>query len=516
MLRPYLGKYRALAAAVASFLVIFLGVVGVNLQMSRQSAEAVSVLNLANWERTLAQRMARTLLEIREEVRSGAVSPELRTELRDTVAGFGRTLDVLTRGGPAHRLDGTAIELPAPEAESVNRLLRRAHSLWKPMATDLKPLLGSDAISAEDADAAALVAAGDLPALFNTMNDLAVALESDARTHELTLQRILWAGLLLAIANFLYIALHSIGQLGRADRLAERKQKENVDILRTVQEGLFLLDRDKRIGGQQSKFLATIFGRGDLSGADFLSLLEGKVTERTLSMAGDYIDLLFGEHVNEKLVQTLNPLQSVEIGIADGHGQFLTKHLDIRFTRVQEQGRTTHLLVTVIDVTARVQLARELEALKIQSKDQFAMLAKLMRGDPMQMMEIAALIHGGVDAINAKLREPAEDSIALREKLDDIFALAHRLKGDAASFGIDALETSLQQFEELLVGLRGKTDLSGDDFLPTAVALDGLLAQADQIRTIGRTLSGDRGNDRVGDGATADTGASATPRRSRR
>ena len=207
MLRPYLGKYRALAAAVASFLVIFLGVLGVNLQLSRQTAEAVSILNLANWERTLSQRMARTLLEIRDQARTGAVSDELRQELHATVAGFGTTLDVLTRGGPAKRLDGSAIELPAPDDPVIERLLRRAHGLWTPMAGDLAPLVGADVIRAEEAESAALVAAGDLPALFNTMNDLAVALESNARTREATLQRVQLGGMLLAVANFLFIAL---------------------------------------------------------------------------------------------------------------------------------------------------------------------------------------------------------------------------------------------------------------------------------------------------------------------
>ncbi|MET0508839.1 MAG: ATP-binding protein [Burkholderiaceae bacterium] len=489
MLRPYLGKYRALAAAVASFLVIFLGVLGVNLQLSRQTAEAVSILNLANWERTLSQRMARTLLEIRDQTRAGAVSDDLRKELRVTVAGFGATLEVLTRGGPARRLDGSAIELPAPDDPVIERLLRRAHGLWAPMAGDLAPLVGTDVIGAEDADSAALVAAGDLPALFNTMNDLAVALESNARTREATLQRVQLGGMLLAIANFLFIALRSIGQLGRADRRVERSQKENADILRTVQEGLFLLDRDKRIGGQQSRFLAGIFGRDDLAGADFLSLLKGKVTGKTLELAADYIDLLFGEHVNEKLVQSLNPLQNVEIGIADGRGGLTAKHLDVRFTRVRERSKTTHLLVTVIDVTARVRLERELESLKIQAKDQFAMLAKLMRGDPARMAEIATIVRVGAEAINAELREPANDSAALRTKLGAIFAQAHRLKGDAASFGIEALETSLHQFEGLLATLRAKPDLCGDDFLPAAVALDGILAQAEQILTIGRALA---------------------------
>ncbi len=508
MRRPDFGKYGALVAAVGSFLLIFLGVVAVHLQISRLSTEAVSVLNLANWQRTLSQRMARTLLEIRDEARHGAVSPELRAELRDTVTAFGRTLDVLTRGGPARRLDGSNIDLPASQGETVTRLLRRAESLWGPITSDLGPLLDAELIAAEEADAAALVGAGDLPALFNTMNDLAVALEGEARARETTLQRVLWTGLSLAIVTFLYIALGSIGQLRRADRRVERTQKENADILRTVQEGLFLLDRDKRIGAQHSRYLSTIFGRDDLAGAEFLSLLAGKVTDRTLSMATDYVELLFGEHVNEKLVQTLNPLQDVEIGIADARGQFVAKHLDVRFTRVQDRGRTTHLLVTVVDVTARVQLSRELEALKSQSSGQIAMLARLMRGDPARILELAAVVQAGVEEINARLREPSDDAVALREMLDAIFALAHRLKGDAGAFGVDALEASLQQFEALLAGLRGKAELRGDDFLPAAVALDGLLAQVEQLRTIGRALSGERhdvaaGADRAGQARAA-------------
>ena len=103
------------------------------------------------------------------------------------------------------------------------------------------------------------------------------------------------------------------------------------------------------------------------------------------------------------------------------------------------------------------------------------MLAKLMRGDPARMAEIATIVRTGAEAINAELREPANDSVALRAKLDAIFAQAHRLKGDAASFGIEALETSLHQFERLLatraaVALAGKVPQQAGDRVVELVA----------------------------------------------
>ena len=100
--------------------------------------------------------------------------------------------------------------------------------------------------------------------------------------------------------------------------------------------------------------LNSIFRREDFEKMTFDALLHGIVPEKTLRTAMDYVALLWGERVNEKLVKTINPLNEVEVHFDSRHGGFDTHFLEFDFNRVKSDGSLSHLLVTVNDVTKRV------------------------------------------------------------------------------------------------------------------------------------------------------------------
>lgn len=72
----------------------------------------------------------------------------------------------------------------------------------------------------------------------------------------------------------------------------EKSHREIEDIMRTTQEGLFLLDNQLRMGSQTSQSLARILGFAVQPGADFLELLKPSVSPKTFETAREYIDLL--------------------------------------------------------------------------------------------------------------------------------------------------------------------------------------------------------------------------------
>ena len=67
------------------------------------------------------------------------------------------------------------------------------------------------------------------------------------------------AALLLLGAIFFYFARN----LRKEEAVSSRARKETADILRTVNEGLFLLDKDLKVGSERSLALNTIFRRED-------------------------------------------------------------------------------------------------------------------------------------------------------------------------------------------------------------------------------------------------------------
>ncbi|KJV06682.1 hypothetical protein [Methylocucumis oryzae] len=73
----------------------------------------------------------------------------------------------------------------------------------------------------------------------------------------------------------------------------------------------------------------------------------------------DFLDILFRDHVNLKLIESLNPLRQVELFFKDSG---IKKHLAFQFSRVDDKHRAvSHVLVTVKDLTQQVALALQLE-----------------------------------------------------------------------------------------------------------------------------------------------------------
>ena len=106
----------------------------------------------------------------------------------------------------------------------------------------------------------------------------------------------------------------------RQARLLAGAQKQTADILRTVKEGLFLLDATNHIGAVYSESMTRLFHRNDLSGLALAELLRPLVAEKTLDTAQKFIEVLWSERTRENLVRSINPLQEVEVSFDNGAG----------------------------------------------------------------------------------------------------------------------------------------------------------------------------------------------------
>jgi signal transduction histidine kinase len=295
-------------------------------------------------------------------------------------------------------------------------------------------------------------------------------------------------GLLIAALLVLLIVLLLNTRSKQEAKLKEARQ-QTADILRTVNDGLFLLDEHLVIGTAHSSALTTLFQRKDLAGLGFEDLLKGIVSEKTLATALKFVKVLWAERTNEKLVKSINPLGEVEVHLALGGGKFDTRYLDFEFHRVRVDGKITHVLVSVSDVSSRVELARELQNSQKQAQAQVDTLLGILHIDPGHLASFLSDSNAAMKMINAVLREPAREEGAFRKKLDTLFRQAHSVKGEAAALGLSSIESRAHSFEDDLKALREKSDLSGNDFLPLVIKLDDLLTHLQSVSELVSRLS---------------------------
>ena len=339
-----------------------------------------------------------------------------------------------------------------------------------------------------DVNAALRTSRHVLPVLDGELTAIAGELQATNLRSATRLRLVMLSGLIIALTLIVLVTV-LLSTRQRQENSLRQARQQTVDILRTVKDGLFLLDENLAIGSAYSGALENLFQRKDFTGLSFENLLKNIVSERTMTTALKFVKILWSERTNEKLVKTINPLGEVEVHLDSGNGKLETRYLQFDFHRVRVDGEMTHVLVSVSDVTARVDLARELQASQSQAQGQVDTLLGILHIDPAQLSSFLNDSNAAMKMINAVLREPTREEGVFRKKLDTLFRQVHSVKGEAAALGLSSIESRAHAFEEDLKSLKEKPGLSGNDFLPLVIKLDDLLTHLQSVSDLVSRLS---------------------------
>ncbi len=495
-----LGRFKGIVLANTAFLLFIAVILAVNHTMAGRFADNVVGVKFLAEQQNQPRLIYESSLALTQNLSRGETIDVSLESLRTSAKAYDRALSGM-RDAIISDSDGDSLVIPALQSEKSKQLLAEANKIWDGYTTRLDPILlhvGSPYEGDATGSAANLNARGrKLQAALAKLNEFGVgaheqlagitrtlAIEVEAASNSLVgLVRIIQvlgivAGLILLGTIFLYFARN----MRKDEVIANRARKETADILRTVNEGLFLLDKEMKVGSERSMALNTIFRREEFTGLTFDTLLKSIVPEKTLRTALDYVSLLWGERVNEKLVKTINPLNEVEVHFDNPSGGFDTHFLEFDFNRVKSDGTLSHLLVTVNDVTKRVMLSRELQESQEKAQAQLDLLLRILHVEPDSLTGFLTDADVSLKMVNSILKEPAREESAFRAKIDGIYRQVHAVKGEASALGLKTVEQRAHAFEESLHDLKGRTSLSGSDFLPLVVKLDDLFNHLAQVR----------------------------------
>ncbi|MBA2963622.1 MULTISPECIES: ATP-binding protein [Ramlibacter] len=464
------GKYREIIIAVAFFLLFDLGVLVLNFYTSFKIDQDTVAINLAGRQRYVSQRIARTLLELDAARAAGRpMKAETLAELRAGAKIFDLSHEAFKHGATIPGGDGKPVFLDAVTSEQGRALEARVDTLWKPYFQKLQPLLADGFGDQQLADALAYSQASNI-ALLNVANEFVTETQQIGASRASTLRLVQTGGIVLALLNFAFILFKFLRRLQTSDAAIESANEENREILTSVREGLFLLTPDFRLGSQLSASAHGLFGRQLAAGDNFFTVLQPLVTEKALSDARDYVELLFSAHVKEALVQDINPLSEVELLTHNRLGRESRRYLSFHFNRVQVGGAVRHLLVTVQDITARIELERKLGEERQRSQKEFGMLLKAIDADPALLRQFVGHAETGLLEVNDLLRGTSgtQGEAAILKRLDQAARRVHAIKGDAATLGLDSIAAQAHQFETELARVR---QTGGGDIGAALVAL---------------------------------------------
>lgn len=486
---PLGGKYRDIIFAIALFLVFDLGVLVLNFYTSYQIADDATAINMAGRQRMLSQRITKTLLSVEADIQAGRATEETLKELKGASGLFSDTLGAFKDGGSVKGSDDKMVSLKKVETANGMRILEETSHLWEPLRDAIPPIVLGETDAAILMQAVDYARANNLKIL-KLMNGLTTHLEVLARDKADNLRMIQSVGIGLALLNFALVLFHFIRKLKSGDRAVEAAQKENREILDTVGEGLFLLGPDMKLGSQFSTALSGIFGKPMQPGVDFTMLLEGMVSREVAENTRDYLELLFGGRVKESLMGDLNPLSQVEVMTPTETGEIKQKHLAMQFNRVYVDGKISHLLVTVRDITDKILLEQQLAATQQRAQSELKILLGVLSVNPVDLAQFTSNVRSTCDDINGLLKNTKASPQLYRQLIDNIFRRIHGVKGEAAALELESFVNLTHDFEDCLSTLKTNSLLAGEDLLPIALHLSSLQDQLVVLDTVASKLAG--------------------------
>lgn len=515
-------KYLSLIILVVMFLLLTISTLLLNYLFAARFAQLAQALDVSGQQGTITQQLSKNLYDINLYIQEALAqkAPLSQTAQREVeleelpqiaiykIAEIQAQRDLFTqglaafqRGGSISGTDGNNVNLSPADNPAAVKSLAETQKIWTPylglldnFIRDTQKGVVSEQTSNYLVDYSRLYN----QALLTEANHLSAALDTEIAKQSKLSEQIQLGGLALAFLLFFFIVFGALRQLLQGDSRLAIARQQTTDILDTVNEGLFLIDKELVISDEYSRSLESILQKKDLQGKTLLEILQGSISEADLNNAKLFVDQLYNAWVVEELIQDLNPLKQIKTNILADDGTIQTKYLDFNFLRInnEQNDEVNRVFVSVVDVTEAVLLERNLEKVREQHDRELEMIGTILSIDQQHLLSFIANTKQRIDKMNEVLKQKVHGRMDLRDKSNLLFREMHSLKGDASALGLEGFVNAAEKQEELLKELQQRVNLSGNDFLSFTVNLEEMLELnqfisnlIERLRTMGRSMN---------------------------
>jgi len=242
-------KYRAIIISVALFILLDASVLIANFWLSFQIEKDATAVNIAGRQRMLSQRISKSLYDISLLQTSSANADEVQErniELNKSIKLFDATINSFKNGGSVLGTAGKPVTIDALTTPETIDFTDQGLAIWSKYKVGLTTFTNehkSGNMLYKDAELQDFSRKNNNK-LLSLMNSLTTELAVIAKSKANLLRQIQVFGILLAFINFLIVTFHFLRKLGESDRQTAAAQQQTDQILETVDEGLFLVDKD--------------------------------------------------------------------------------------------------------------------------------------------------------------------------------------------------------------------------------------------------------------------------------
>lgn len=254
-------------------------------------------------------------------------------------------------------------------------------------------------------------------------------------------------------------------------------EKNELAIMRdSLKIGLFFMDRNFIIQDQYSGYLGAMFADPDLGGKSFIDLLSSQISVNDTQALKDYLNMIFDEAREQYILDEINPLTEFEY---TAPGSSKPKIFEFNFTAVRRANEEMLVLVSVYDITSKVELQRKLQEESVRRHEEMQAVFEFIQIDPEVLDEFIEDMEYEFKKINDALKD---HELSPHEILIKIYQSVHSIKSNAFTLEQNTFGNKVHKTEDKIKKLSGQNEVTFNDMLNLTKDLEKLTLQKENFK----------------------------------
>jgi len=268
--------------------------------------------------------------------------------------------------------------------------------------------------------------------------------------------------------------------LDTSTKIALSERNEIALMRDNLKIGLFFIDRSFSIQDQYSRYLEELFMQINLCGKNFIELLASSVTPKELDIIQDYLNMIFERTFAQDMLDDINPLTELHYAGIVGANQSGKKVFQFNFATIERNNGEVFALVSVYDITARVELQQRLTEEENMRHEEMASVFELIHVEPAVFSDFLADTEYEFDRIGETLKN---DSMLAHEAVVAVYQSIHAIKSNAVILGLNTFCNKAHELESKLKMLSEQEEISLTDMFNLSIELEKLTREKEKFET---------------------------------
>jgi len=236
------------------------------------------------------------------------------------------------------------------------------------------------------------------------------------------------------------ISLYDMTHLAERDEIAAMKDSMKI--------GLFFMDKDYIIQDHYARYLEEMLSEQNLFGKVFTDIISESVSKNELEAIKDYFNMILERSYDQEMLDDINPLN--EIRYVSRNSETI-KVLQFAFATVERGHGEVFILVTVYDITIRVELQQRLAEEEGRRQEEMQSVFELINVEPGVFSDFLEDMEYEFDSID-KIQK--NESLPAHEVLVKVYQSVHAIKSNAVILGLNVFGKKMHNLESKIKKLR--------------------------------------------------------------